>query len=615
MAHASVDKSHDRIVVTTVWTERELVKMVPGARWDPDLKHWHMPLTWASCIILRGVFAEALTVDDELMNWAWPKRVRADKLEDMRQLTVPSAAMDLDDRLYPFQRVGADFVALAEECILADEMGTGKTIQALTSLDDLEANRRGNSFLERAFPALVVCPNSVKSHWAEKVVEWTEFGAPFVVAGSAAQRKKIIESAATHPYAVIIVNFESTRLLSRLAPYGSVRLRRCRECDKKNGEATLRPTGCEVHPKELNRVHFKTVIIDEAHRIKNPQSKQTRAVWALAHQSTVVYRWALTGTPLANHPGDLWSIFHAISPHEFPTRGSYVDRYCLQSWNAFGGLDIVGLNPAHREEFYRLLNPRFRRMPKELVLSQLPKKVRSTRWVDMTPAQAKLYKQADGIAITIGNELLDTSDPLIARIRKMQLASSMIALNGRAVEVVEPSPKLDELEIVLEELGDKPVVICAEQRKLIELAARRLDKIKRSYGLITGNIPEYERQITLEKFQNSELQTLLFTMKAGGTGLTMTAADTIIFLQRSDSMIDNKQAEDRVHRIGSEVHESIHIIDIVCRDTVEEPQIASLTEKFMRLQEIARDRETLFRAGHTTETLDAEEATIMGMKL
>src|SRR6185503_10613064 len=126
------------------------------------------------------------------------------------------------------------------------------------------------------------------------------------------------------------------------------------------------------------------------------------------------------------------------------------------------------------------------------------------------------------------------------------IASSMVELtlppdarelSDWVVQLIEPSPKIDELELILEEMGGRPCVVAAEQRQLIELASRRLTKLGIEHGLITGKIPEFERHITLEKFQNGQLPVLLFTLKAGGTGLTMTAADTIVFLQRSDSMI------------------------------------------------------------------------------
>lgn len=606
MAYA--ERREDKIIVDTQWNERELIKRVPSARWDTVYKHWTTNLTWAACVQLRGVFADRLTIGPELTDWAWTQRSFVERQLDLRNRIEPNWG-PWDTRLYPFQEVGRRFMSLGREAILADEMGTGKTVQVLSALD-----------MTRELPALVVCPNSVKRSWAEHTKTWCGADVhPYVVTGTATQRARIIKDAATDPNAVIIINYEQMRLLSRLAPYGSVRLKRCRACDPRGGEDTLPASRCEVHPKELNRIPFRTVIVDEAHRIKDPSSKQTRAVWAVAHGPAVSYRWLLTGTPLANHPGDLWSLLHCASPLEFPTKTHYVDRYCLQSWNAFGGLDIVGINPATRDEFLGLLDPRFRRMLKAVVLTQLPPKVRSIRYVDLSPKQSRAYRELEnGLGILTPGGPLFAPNPLVLRTRLMQFSSATCNVNTNGsddvsqweVELTDPSSKIDDLMDCLEELGDKQVAICAQSRKLIDLVAKRLEKYS-SFGMITGTVPEYERQVALRQFQEHKLQYLLFTIAAGGVGLTMTAADTIIFLQRSDSMIDNKQAEDRVHRVGSEVHESVYIIDIVAKDTVEERQIEILHEKLQRLDEITRDRA---RLGERPE-FDEEENAIMAVRL
>lgn len=616
MAHAELrDDVADRIVVDTVWNEKELIKQIAGARWDATMKHWTVPFTWTACIQLRGIFQERLTIGPNLREWGWFESQHQDRLIEMRSRLEPYERRRTD--LYPFQEAGRDFLYESVETLLADEMGTGKTVQALTAMNSTSPGQ------DDAYPAIVVCPNSVKRSWAEHVLRWTDVGDAYVITGPATQRARILREAAQDPHAVIIVNYEQLRTLSRLAPFGSTRLKKCRECDPKTGEETLRTSSCQVHPKELNRIPFRTVIIDEAHRIKSPASQQTRAVWAVAHQPTVRYRWALTGTPLANHPGDLWAIFHAISPRDFPTKTHFVDRYCLQSWNAYGGLDIVGINPATRDEFFRLLDPRFRRMPKDLVLSQLPPKVRITRWVELTPKQRRAYDGLEGnLATLVESGVLTAPNGLIANLRRMQLSSSTVdvtpnpaKLLGQDVRMVEPSPKLDALEEVLEEFGDKQLAICAYHRQLIDLAAIRFRKAGRSFGMITGGVNEYERDLALRQFQEGKLQYLLFTISAGGTGLTMTATDTLVFLQRSWSMIENKQAEDRVHRIGSERHESVNIIDIVAANSVEEDQIESLTNKFMRMQEITRDRATILAANGDTHELDEEYDRILNSEL
>src|SRR5690606_32447763 len=93
------------------------------------------------------------------------------------------------------------------------------------------------------------------------------------------------------------------------------------------------PTRCEVHSKELNEMPFQTVILDEAHRIKEPTAKQTRACWQVMTAPDVKQVWALTGTPIANHVGDLWSIMHGVAPHEYTSKSEFVDRYAQFTWN------------------------------------------------------------------------------------------------------------------------------------------------------------------------------------------------------------------------------------------------------------------------------------------
>lgn len=622
MPHADlVQTQHGPLIsVITSWHEKESIKQLPGAFWGPARgleTAWYGPLSWAFCLQLRGVFGQTLTVGEALAEWSqaeYAERV-APSLA-LRLATRPDREVELGG-LYPFQFVGDSWLITAGDALLGDEMGTGKTVQTLAAMADLIGP---GGDVSDVLPALVICPNSVKRNWAREAEKWLPQAKVVVIEGSQTVRLRLLNGpAALNPNALVIVNIEATRTLSRLAPFGSTRLKRCRECDPRNGEEGLRLTQCQVHPKPLNRIAFKTVVVDEAHRIKDPQSQQTRACWALMHGSTVSRRWALTGTPLANHPGDLWSIMHGVAPLEYPTKSKFVDRYALTGWNAYGGLDIIGLQPERKDEFYRFFDPRFRRMPKALVLDQLPPKVRAPRYVEMTPKQAKAYGEIETGLVTrlADGTVLVAPSNLAAQTRLLQFSSSYASLDAETgtVTLTEPSPKLDALEEVLDELGDRPVAVCAVSRQLVYLAAARLDKRKISYGLITGKQKEWERDIALRQFQDGKLRVLLFTVQAGGVGLTMTAADTIVFLQRSWSMIDNRQAEDRVHRIGSEVHESITVIDIITRDTVEEAQLERLAEKMARLEEITRDRATLALHGQDTSELDALEEQLLAANL
>jgi SNF2 family DNA or RNA helicase len=483
-------------------------------------------------------------------------------------------------------------------------------------------------------PALIVGPNSVKHHWAKESSRWLPEATPYVIEGSAAQRRKLLKEASGDPSALVILNIEAVRLFSRLAPYGSVRLVRCRECDPTNGDENIKSSRCEVHRKELNDFDFRTVVLDEAHRVKDPQAKQTRALWHVGHASSVRYRWALTGTPVANHPGDLWSIMHFVAPDDYPTKSAYQERYCLMSFNAFGGLDVVGIRPDTRDELFKVLDPRFRRMLKAVVLPQLPPKIREIREVDMPTRQAKAYRELESNLRTrlADGSLLIAANQLVVKTRLMQFASASVVVTKPdeddiatwQVEMREPSPKLDALEEVLDELGVTttnhriaPVLIAAEHLDIIRMISVRLDKLRVPHGIISGEVAPIDRQRAIDDMNAGRNRALVFTGKAGGVGLNMSAADTLINVQRSWSLVDEKQKEDRNHRVGSEIHDSVRIIDIITRDTVEEDQIQRLYEKLERLEEITRDRAALQaqRPDADTSLFDAAENLLLNQQL
>lgn len=616
MPHADVIE--DRIFVQTEWNERDLVKLIPGARWHTERKLWHVPLTWVACLQLRGVFRERLTVGTSLI--AWSTDVFQNRIEPTRALRPLASphVYDQRDLLRAFQRAGVDFMSVAGSCLLGDDTGLGKTVQVLELLSLLRVTGDG-------LPALVICPKSLKVNWAREAETWLTLANPYVINGGAVQRHKQLVAASKDPNALVMVSYDTLRSHSRLAPYGSIRLRRCRECGGV-GEHEVSASRCEVHPGELNWIKFKTVILDEAHRIKDPTSKQTRAAWAAGHMKHVRRRYALTGTPIGDAVDDLWPIMHFLAPDEHPVRSTFVDRYALTSWGTYGGVEISGLNPDTREEFYRVIEPRFRRMPKALVLNQLPPVVRSRRYVELTPKQRRAYDdiaygRENGYALVTklpdGNLLVAPND-LEAQLRLMQFSSAtmkQIGINEATgkpkFEMCEPSSKIDDMEEFIGEHGNRQLAICAEHRQLINLAAHRLDKIGIKYSLVVGGQRDFERDSALRQAVKGDVQVLLFTVRAGGEGLTMTFTDTLAFLQRSWSMLANLQTEGRINRIGAEKHESLNYVDFIADTEVEQIQLSRLYQRFERLDEITRDRETLRAAGVDVRELDAEEKKIL----
>jgi SNF2 family DNA or RNA helicase len=633
---AEVDESGDKIalfsgtypdgaLITTAWSDKPLIAQIPGKQWDAARKVFTLPLSWAACIQARALFGPRLKVGKMLGEWSRGEKARRDTVLELRDAREPvhtyayDAGNDHTEKLYPFQIPGRDFMVTAKYALLGDEMGSGKTLQTLAAL-------RAVSKSEDAYPALVVCPNSTKRNWAREVAKWLPEANAVVVDGSAAKRRKQIAEALDVPNLVLIMNIESVRLHSRLAPYGSVRLKKCAECDPIGGDRELTAAKCETHDKELNAIPFKVCVLDEAHRVKDPRALQTRAIWRVFHGPTVKYRWALTGTPVANHPGDVWSILHTIDPVGFPRKSAFIDRYAEVEYNAFGGMSIVGLKPETREEFLSLLDVRMRRMLKALVLDQLPQKTRVVRHVEMSQKQKKAYQEVESqyVLTTDSGDKLVMNGNLPAATRLLQLASAMCDvekgdtpedIGSWKVKLTDPSSKIDELMSIIADEPDKPLAIAAEHKQLIDLAARRLTAAGIEYGVVTGGVSGAQRDETVEAFQSGKLKYILFTYKAGGVGLNMTAADTLVRLQRSWSLVDNMQGEDRVHRIGSEQHEAITIIDIITADTIEESQVEKLYAKMQRLEEIVRDREQLKAAGKSTAHLDAEAARIESLDL
>jgi SNF2 family DNA or RNA helicase len=630
-----VPNKGERIILhDTLWNDKPLCQSIPGKYWSVKLAKWSYPVSWPAYAVIWDTFGDRLKLGDKLSAWTWGRKAKIDQVLALRDLMEPAQPYfpinDHDEKLYPFQIPGSDFLVMAREALLGDEMGSGKTFQTIAAM------RRADMILEEfgggAYPALIVCPNTLKRNWEREIRQWLPEANPFVIHGSADKRRKQIAEAAESPNAIIIMNIESMRLHSRLVQFGSTRLKRCVECDKEAGDPDLKVSSCEKHEKELNTIPFKLCVIDEAHRVKAADAAQSRAVKAVFHGPTVNYRWALTGTPIANHPGDLWSILNTIAPDNWPAKSAFIDRYAMTEFNAFGGMTIRGLKPEHREEFHALLAPHFRRMLKSQVLKSLPDKVFIRHDVEMSPKQAKAYKDIEKDLLTILDDgtVLVANGNLPGALRMLQFASAYCEVDqGETPEDpttwkvtltdTPKSSKIDEMMSIIEDtvtedergrIKRKPVVVAAEHRQLIDLASARLIEAGIPFGRVTGAESPDEREANVRAFQAGKLDVMLFTYAAGGVGINLTRADTMIRLQRSWSMIANNQGVDRVHRIGSEVHESITIIDLVTAGTIEETQIQRLYEKAERMEEIVRDREKLEAAGKSAAELDAEVARI-----
>jgi SNF2 family DNA or RNA helicase len=198
-------------------------------------------------------------------------------------------------------------------------------------------------------------------------------------------------------------------------------------------------------------------------------------------------------------------------------------------------------------------------------------------------------------------EVLTAPSVLTQTLRLVQFANSHATLEVNPttgepkVILAEPSCKVDSLmsDIKNGDFEGESVAVCAVSRQLIYLLSAELEKAKIPHGLITGAQDDIERQEAIDNFQAGRIKWILFTAQAGGVGVTLTAARRLIMLQRPWSLVDYKQALDRVHRIGSEIHDSIIVTDYITEKSIESRIIKVLSKKADNFEEVVRDKEKL----------------------
>lgn len=565
--------------------ESAAVKTVPGVRWDSRRNAWRCRCSWASCLQLRGVFGPYLEVGPRLAQWS--REERATRIVPQMDLRARGVAGidEGDPRLFPFQRAGVRFLLGGRGVILADQMGTGKTVQTLVALAE---------GAPETLPALVIAPRASSAHqWVAEAQRWTPGLDAVAVLGTVAKRRKIL----AERHDIYVTTRGLVQQHSSLAAYGNLALRRC---PAHGGPSPLAETKCEAHPKELNRP-WGAVVVDEAHRIKDPRAKTTRAVWSVCASAS--FRWLLTGTPIANTTADLWSLLHAADAFEWPSRSAFLDRYCETSYNPWGGLEVQGIRRATRDELFAVIDPRMLRRTKAEVLPQLPPKLPTKVVVVEQPTQQRRrYEEArDQLLADLDAGTLVVTSPLTLTIRLRQLAAASLEERPPAEPdgvpgygLVEPSAKLDAFMEIIDDLGDAPAVVFAEFPELLNMASRRLQNASPPVGhsLVHGGVPDLTRERELQRWSEGGSQLLLMTLGTGSEGLNLTRASHTIYLQRPWSSIVNAQSEDRTHRFGQEAP-CVTYVDIVTDDTIEQRVLDVLVAKNETLQDLVRDKERL----------------------
>jgi hypothetical protein len=442
---------------------------------------------------------------------------------------------------------------------------TGKTITTILGLGE-----RIGHLEHGGLPIVVVAPASVVDPWVEALRRWAPYWTTVAWRGSPVKRKALAGTAD-----VYVVSYDTARM------------------DAKDTNPARSP---------LVALDPRALVADECHLIKNHNAARTAAVHRLTRNVTTFV--ALSGTPITHHPGDLWPALRDLAPGAWPSRERWVNRYCLQG-SADYGESILGLHPGTEPEFRLAVLGQHRRVAKADVLDQLPPKVYSVRTVTLPPEYRKAYDQleAEMLAELPDGQELSVMDALsqLTILSRLACAAADVEITIETddddgiekrhihLELKAPSWKVDALLEVLDERDGSPVVAFAPSRQLMVLAGQAAAAAGKRVGYVLGGQTMTERTATVDRFQRGELDLICATTGAGGVGLTLTAASTVVFLQRPWSLVESVQAEDRCHRIGSEIHDSIEIVDIVAADTIDTRVRAVLREKAGQLADLVQD--------------------------
>ena len=448
-----------------------------------------------------------------------------DILSKIEQEEQPNEPFDFKTKPFPHQLESFNYAKTHNRFLLGDEQGLGKTKQAI----DIAVSKKGP--VEHVL--IVACVNGLKWNWLHEIETHSNEKGHIIGHRISRTGSNIIEGVSKriedikkqHDEYFYITNIESLR--------------------DKEFAATIR-TMCQSGKIGM-------VIIDEVHKCKNPTSQQGKALEKLDSY----YRIALTGTPMMNSPVDLYNVLKWLGV-EHHTYTAFKEYYCI--FGTFGTNDIVGYK--HLGELEELLNSVMLRRLKTDVLD-LPDKIRSNIYIDMANDQKKIYNEALSHIRDNIDKVMLSPNPLAELVRLRQCTSYPGILTTQKISSAKFDKCIELIENAIQD-NDK-VIIFSNWTSVIYPLAKLLDKYNPS--VITGDIENVDEEIDIFKHDDT-CKVILGTIKALGTGYTLTESRTVIFLDEPWTMADKEQAEDRAHRIGTAG--TVNVYTLLCKDTIDE---------------------------------------------
>jgi superfamily II DNA or RNA helicase len=457
-------------------------------------------------------------------------RERLRNFEGIVEIEPPEAVAE---KLRGYQRKGLDFLnylaSFSFGGILADDMGLGKTLQVISYL-------LKRKLTEGQAPSLVIAPTSVTHTWESEIAKF----AP-----------------------------ELTTL--RLAS-GSERAARFEEIPNVDVVITSYALA-RLDAQQLGQITFRTLVLDEAQNAKNPSSQIAKVVRGLRSE----HRLALTGTPVENSLRDLWAIFAFVEPGLLGTEASFRRRF----ENPIADGDVRAINRLRSR-----LEPFVLRRTKEDVARELPSRTEQIIECELSPLQKRLYR---GIAEAARRDILSQIGAdgmesaavhvLAALTRLRQVCAHPGLIMPQYIDELEASAKFDAFMETIDEIlsGGHRVLVFSAFASMLKIMRNALERKQITFGYLDGSTKDKERQSEVERFMQPDGPSLfLCSLKAGGVGLTLTAADYVILYDPWWNPAVERQAIDRTHRIGQ--LRPVTAYRLVTRGSVEE-KIRQLAER------------------------------------
>ena len=460
------------------------------------------------------------------LNRNWKSMIKG--LRDLKQLPLEDVPEGFHGNLRPYQQLGMSWLLFLRQygfgATLADDMGLGKTIQLITYLLKVkEAENTG--------PALIICPTSVLGNWQKEL-------------------EKFAPS------------------LSVYLHYGSNRLKGEDFTKKANGvDVVLTSYGLShIDFEEFDSLSWSSISIDEAQNIKNAATKQSRAVRKLKG----LHQIALTGTPMENRLTELWSIFDFTNHGYLGSLGQFQKQFVVP-------IEKEDEKPKINQ-LQSLIRPFLLRRTKkdEEVALNLPDKLEQKEYCPLTAEQASLYEQLvkdtlDNVEKLSGIERKGLILQMLSRLKQLCNHPALYLKEERPDHLLERSSKLEKLQELIGFAIDQgeSCLIFTQYIGMGHMIQRMLrDEFDIEVPFLNGSVPKQQRDRMITRFQDREFPVFLLSLKAGGTGLNLTAANHVIHYDRWWNPAVENQATDRAYRIGQK--RFVHVHKFICTGTLEE---------------------------------------------